>query len=161
MGSKDIYIKIGQMMLEDGYMNREMMEYQSKEEKKGAITSMDKALLEYSCQKLYGQGMKKDIVMDLGIIFDTIDNYLLESEKEEFYRHYVHCMLNIYNTIENKNIMWSPQSTSSPENYPKFEKEGTYLEFFKTDTNTSNKDIALWLYDQLLKKYNCKTKGKQ
>ena len=104
MDSKDIYRKIGQMMLKDGYMNRTMIKYRNKEEKKEVIISMDKALLEYTCQKIYGQGMKEDIVMDLGFLFDTMDNYLFANDKEEFYRHYVHCMLNIYNTIENKNI---------------------------------------------------------
>ena len=160
MDSKDIYRKIGQMMLKDGYMNRTMIKYRNKEEKKEVIISMDKALLEYTCQKIYGQGMKEDIVMDLGFLFDTMDNYLFAYDKEEFYRHYVHCMLNIYNTIENKNIMWSPELPTTQENYPRFEKEGVYLEFFKTDINASNKDIAIWLHDQLLEKYNCKTNRK-
>lgn len=153
MNSRDIYIKTAEKMLENGTT---VTMLSSQQEKEKIIESMNRALVEYSYEKLCEVAMPEQIVMDLGIILDTIDCFLPQDEKEEFFQHYVHCMLNIYNNIENKALLWSPEETSTPEEYPKFEKEGEYLEFFKTDINSQNKENALWLNQYLSVTYSHK-----
>ena len=154
MNSRDIYQKVGKRMAQDGYINNPFAIPTAKEEKGEVIASMNEAILEYSYEKLCNLKMQNQIVMDLGVILDTMDSQLPQEEKEEFFSHYVHCMLNVYNTLEDKGILWSPEETENPQEYPKFEKEGTYLEFFKTATTSQNKENALWLNHYLSIQYN-------
>ncbi|MDD6757037.1 MAG: hypothetical protein PUE33_03090 [bacterium] len=151
MNSRDIYMKIAEKMQEDGI---QFTILSSQQEKEKIIESMNRALIEYSYEKLCEAAMPEQIVMDLGVILDTIDSFLVQKEKEEFFQHYVHCMLNVYNNIENKALLWSPEDTTNPEEFPKFEKEGEYLEFFKTDINSNNKKNALWLNEYLSTTYS-------
>ena len=154
MNSRDIYQKVGKRMAQDGYINSPFAIPNTKEEKRNVIESMTKAILEYSYEKLCNLKMQNQIVMDLGVILDTMDSQLPQEEKEEFFSHYVYCMLNVYNSLEDKGILWSPEETENPQEYPKFEKEGTYLEFFKTATTSQNKENALWLNHYLSIQYN-------
>lgn len=155
MESNDIYKKVGERMLADGYGGPFVM-LSDLEEKSGAIASMNQALIEYSYEKLCEIARPEEIVMDLGVILDSIDSHLPPANKENFFQHYVHCMLNVYNALENKGLLWSPEDTDRPEEYPKFEKEGLYLEFFKTATNSPNKESAIWLNHYLSTEYSCK-----
>lgn len=156
MHSNDIYIRVGEFLKEKGIVNNPLTIY-TKERKKEAIDTLTDGLLEYSCQKLYEQGDTKDVVMDLSILFDRLDSYIAPNEQEMFYRHYVFCMLNTYNSLENTNYMWSPEMDETEDtNYPRFEKEGKYLEFFKTKQDSTSKETALWLLDYLQTKYTCK-----
>ena len=154
MNSRDIYQKVGKRMAQDGYINNPFAIPTAKEEKGEVIASMNEAILEYSYEKLCNLKMTNQIVMDLGVILDAIDSQLPQEEKEEFFSHYVHCMLNVYNTLEDKGILWSPEETEEPQEYPKFEKEGTYLEFLKTATTSQNKENALWLNHYLSTQYS-------
>ena len=45
--------------------------------------------------------------MDLSIVFDVFDSITSEEEQETFYSDCVHLMLNVYNNLENKNVLWS------------------------------------------------------
>lgn len=156
MYSNDIYIRVGEFLKEKGIINNPLISY-TKERKKEAINNLTDGLLEYSCQKLYEQGDTKDVVMDLSVLFDRLDSYIAPNEQEKFYQNYVFCMLNTYNSLENTNYMWSPEMEKTKDlNYPRFEKEGNYLEFFKTGPESTNKETALWLLDYLQTKYVCK-----
>lgn len=157
MNSRDIYIRVGQKMLKDGHTNSSLILLTTVEEKKEVIDSMNRSLIEYSYEKLCELTKPSETVMDLGVILDKIDLKLPQQERENFFEHYVHCMLNIYNTLENKGILWSPEETTRKEEYPKIEKEGNYLEFFKTAMNSSNKESALWLNQHLSKEYSNKS----
>ena len=106
MNSRDIYQKVGKRMAQDGYINNPFAIPTAKEEKGKVIASMNEAILEYSYEKLCNLKMTNQIVMDLGVILDAIDSQLPQEEKEEFFSHYVHCMLNVYNTLEDK-VDWS------------------------------------------------------
>ena len=106
MNSRDIYQKVGKRMAQDGYINNPFAIPTAKEEKDEVIASMNEAILEYSYEKLCNLKMTNQIVMDLGVILDAIDSQLPQEEKEEFFSHYVHCMLNVYNTLEDK-VDWS------------------------------------------------------
>ena len=154
MNSRDIYKKVVKRMAQDGYISNPFAIPTAKEEKGEVIASMNEAILEYSYEKLCNLKMTNQIVMDLGVILDTMDSQLPQEEKEEFFSHYVYCMLNVYNSLEDKGILWSPEETENPQEYPKFEKEGTYLEFFKTATTSQNKENALWLNHYLSIQYN-------
>lgn len=154
MNSRDIYKNVAEKMAEDGYISNPFAILSDQEEKSEVIASMNRGILEYSYEKLCTLKIPDEIVMDLGVILDAIDSQLLPEEKEEFFSHYVHCMLNVYNTLEDKGILWSPEETEEPQEYPKFEKEGTYLEFFKTATNSQNKENALWLNHYLSTQYS-------
>lgn len=156
MNSRDIYKNVGIKMMEDGFTNITFATLKNQEEKSEAIASMNQALLEYSYEKLCEITMPEVVVMDLGVVLDKIDSYLPQDKKEDFFEHYVHCMLNIYNSLENKGVLWSPEETTVPEEYPKLEKEGEYLEFFKTAMEGSNKEAALWLNSYLSTEYSCK-----
>ena len=90
MNSRDIYMKIAEKMQEDGI---QFTILSSQQEKEKIIESMNRALIEYSYEKLCEAAMPEQIVMDLGVILDTIDSFLVQKEKEEFFQHYVHCML--------------------------------------------------------------------
>ena len=133
MNSRDIYQKVGKRMAQDGYINNPFAIPTAKEEKGEVIASMNEAILEYSYEKLCNLKMTNQIVMDLGVILDAIDSQLPQEEK---------------------GILWSPEETEEPQEYPKFEKEGTYLEFFKTATNSQNKENALWLNHYLSTQYS-------
>lgn len=154
MNSRDIYKNVAEKMAEDGYISNPFAILSDQEEKSEVIASMNGGILEYSYEKLCTLKIPDEIVMDLGVILDAIDSQLLPEEKEEFFSHYVHCMLNVYNTLEDKGILWSPEETEEPQEYPKFEKEGTYLEFFKTATTSQNKENALWLNHYLSTQYS-------
>lgn len=155
MYSEDIYIKVGKK-LEDSGLAQLGINYYTQREKKEIVEKLQQALLEYTDEKLIDCDFEQVTVMDLGVLFDRIDLYLLEPEKERFYQHYVHTMLNVYNNLEDTNYLWSEEEAVSEEEYPKFEKEGTYLEFFKTSTNSSNKENALWLLNYLKESYDRK-----
>lgn len=154
MNSRDIYRKIEEKMTAAGVS---VTILGSIEEKGKIIAAMKKALTEYSYEKLCEMSDFEQIVIDLEVILDTIADCLPDSEKETFFEPYVHCMLNIYNSMENKGILWSVEETDTPEAYPKFEKEGRYLEFFKTTPSSKNKDTVLWLTKYLSDTYSCKS----
>ena len=48
-----------------------------------------------------------------------------EEEQETFYSDCVHLMLNVYNNLENKNVLWSVVEEDIP---PQMVREGRYLE---------------------------------
>lgn len=154
MNSRDIYQKVSKRMAQDGFISSPFTIPNTKAEKHDVVDSMTEGILEYSYEKLCNFKMQDQIVMDLGIILDAIDSQLPKEEKEEFFSHYIHCMLNVYNTLEDKCVLWSPEETTTPEEYPKFEKEGTYLEFFKTASTSQNKENALWLNRYLSTQYS-------
>ena len=92
--------------------------------------------------------------MDLSIVFDVIDSINSEEEQETFYSDCVHLMLNVYNNIENKNVLWS---VVEEDISPQMVREGRYLEFFETSFKTPVRESAEWLLNFLKKKYKCKT----
>lgn len=72
MNSRDIYMKIAEKMQEDGI---QFTILSSQQEKEKIIESMNRALIEYSYEKLCEASMPEQIVMDLGVILDTIDSF--------------------------------------------------------------------------------------
>ena len=92
--------------------------------------------------------------MDLSIVFDVVDSITSEEEQETFYSDCVHLMLNVYNNIENKNVLWS---VVEEDISPQMVREGRYLEFFETSFETPRRESAEWLLNFLKKKYKCKT----
>lgn len=156
MNSRDIYRNVGEKMLENGYINSPYTLTNDQKVKRETIASMSQALMEYSYEKLCEVTIPEEIVMDLGVILDKIDSHLPQTQKEDFFEHYIHCILNVYNNLENKTILWSAEETDYPEEYPKFEKEGENLEFFKTAMNGSSKETVLWLNKYLSAEYGHK-----
>lgn len=155
MDTKDIYVIVGEKMQEDGFTNLPFMVSMSREEKSQAIASMNQALAEYSYEKLCEVTTLDAVIMDLGVLLDTIDSYLPEEQKESFFEHYVHCMINVYSSLENKGVLWNIED-SPAESSPRFNQEGEYLEFFTTPLYSKNKENALWINHYLSTKYSCK-----
>lgn len=154
MNSDDISRKVRQKMLEDGFVGvGGVMKHLTEKEKREAIESMNRAILEYSCEKLYSVGMDKDIVMDLGVIFDAMDSYLPEKKRNIFYSNYEDCMLEVYGNLLGSIIphLVIAERNVPNEEYPRFNN----LNYFITTIDSSEKENALWLNKFLTKKY-CK-----
>ena len=147
----NIYQFVGRKMFFDGYGENISQIRISTSTKREAIESMNKALLSYSYEKIR---TVEQPPMDLSIVFDVIDSINSEEEQETFYSDCVHLMLNVYNNIENKNVLWS---VVEEDISPQMVREGRYLEFFETSFETPGRESAEWLLNFLNQKYKCKT----
>lgn len=151
MKSNDIYEKVGNQMLAEGMIPNPLGIY-TPEEKENMTRSLQDALLYYSCQKLFEIPEEEWTVEDIDYVFGRIDEHLSSKEQEDFYQHYVHCMLNFYNNIEGTNVLWEVvEETSAIE--PRIVQEGTFATYLQTNINTPNERTALWMNDFLSKKY--------
>lgn len=147
----DIYIKVDNQMLAEEMMLNQFGIY-TQEEKENMTRSFQKAILDYSRQKLMEIPGEEYLEGNLDCIFGRIDKHLSPKTQEKFYQHYVHCMLNFYNNIEGKNVLWELTDDETVLE-PRIVKDGTHLTFLQTTKDISNERTALWMNDFLSKKY--------
>lgn len=150
MKSNDIYNNVGEKMAEVGSTGLILPPAEK------VIADLESALIEYTNEKLLEANINDDIVDDLGVMLDKLDSaFKDEEEKEEFYSHYVHCMLNVETNLSpEKTIMWTPvEQEELGITYPRFDTFGTYMIGFETSPSHSNKENALWLNNWLVNKY--------
>lgn len=151
MNSNDINSKVEKMMAADGFIWSHAFTLKIYKNKSEVMASLNKALLEYSYQKLIENDEIESVVMDLGVLFDKLDEHLQPYEKGNFYANYIICMLEIQNSLAETNIAWY----ETPEDgnvYPRFNQVGE----FETTRNSSMKENALWLNKALMETY-CKS----
>lgn len=146
MKSDDIFIKVGKSMAESGSIALPIVP-----NKKKVVEDMEEALLDYTYMKLAEVEPIDSIILDLPVLLDRIDAHLkMEEEQEEFYLNYISCLLNVYNNISNHHIFW--RIVDPPLEEPRITK-GHYVHYLETEEKTPNKEVTLWLYDHMKKKF--------
>jgi hypothetical protein len=161
MKSNDLNIEITNLYNKKFYANLEKPI--GEETKTVDFKDYSDTIYEYTCRKLYEANHQEDLVYDLGFLFDRLDNYFkTEEEKEKFYETYAHKFIEYLGTIIDKQILWEIVESNSYNEYPKYNEE-KYLTFVQTTAKTSNKDTALWLWNEIIiaTKEKDKSKGKE
>ena len=82
MNSNDINSKVEKMMAADGFIWSQAFPLKIYKNKSEVMASLNRALLEYSYQKLIENDEIESVVMDLGVLFDKLDEHLQPYEKE-------------------------------------------------------------------------------